>query len=458
VRFLALLLCLLVAALASASSVSAEVNAQQAIAFLNQQRAANGIPAGIVENADWTEGCRLHMAFLQMNNLPLMHEESSLLPGYTEQGAEAGGSSVLSSWGYEADGENPWEDAPIHLMQLLGPKLSVTGYANGCMTTWPGYQRPDPPSPVLYSYPGDGVETVPHAQYAAEQPFVPGDFVGLPMGTRTGPHLYLLAFGTERGRLTSASLTGPNGLVEVRTVDNSTGSVGNYLPPGGIVIPAAPLVADAPHKASATFTDDETVLTRTWSFRTEPDPQPPEATLRLTPRGVTFTSKNPSPVALTVHRIPSGTPLLDTTAELSGGRAARPLSLLPARHRACARQPRTRAWGAVRRCISFRWRVSAGAKWVKAGRRVLVFRAGKAAGQRAYLSFQTLVRDCRGSRCRYRTSSRVRQRTVKLRPRTRIRLPAADGHWINLTLKAFERGDLLYKEIDSERVFKHRSR
>ena len=53
-------------------------------------------------------------------------------------------SSVLSnapSLGLEPD----WETAPFHFAQLLAPKLSVSGAAPGCIYTWPGYRRPEPP-------------------------------------------------------------------------------------------------------------------------------------------------------------------------------------------------------------------------------------------------------------------------------------------------------------------------
>jgi hypothetical protein len=260
------------------------VTAQRAIDLLNAQRAANGIPAGIVENPDWSNGCALHNEYLRLNpdewsSNP--HDERPGRPGYTQAGRQAAQSSVLSSAdGYADTGAtNPWEYAPIHLMQLLAPQLSVTGYADtpgACMWTWPGYQRPGPAQPALYSYPGDGA-TIYSSMTANESPFVPGDFVQLPKGTKTGPHLYVFADGADdssvRGTITSASLTGPSGPVEVRTVDNGTegplGRLGTYLPPGGIVIPVRPLQANASYTAAVTFaTEGGATLSRTWTFRT----------------------------------------------------------------------------------------------------------------------------------------------------------------------------------------------
>lgn len=227
------------------------------------------------------------MNYLSRNRLQLGHDEDPALPGYTELGARAGGSSVLSSSEFGADGRNPWENAPIHLMQLLSPALSVTGYAQGCMWTWPGYQRPAPPAPLLYSYPGANVTKFPASQSARESPFVPGDFVGLPQGVTTGPHLYVLAFGAGSGRLTGA-LTGPNGSVAVRTVDNSTssslGNLGAYLPPGGIIIPVAPLTPNTTYTAYASFTDGARTLSRIWSFGTAPVPDTTAPVAKLTGR------------------------------------------------------------------------------------------------------------------------------------------------------------------------------
>src|SRR5262249_55243813 len=156
----------------------------------------------------------------------LTHYEDPNAPGYTPEGAWAGRNSVLAS-GASWDGDNPFENAPLHLDQLLGPRLSEMRADDSggwvCATTWPGMTRSAPPGPVVYTYPGDGASSVPYTQTAHESPFVPGDFVGLPQGTTTGPHLYVLAdgpSGSTQAHITGASLSGPDGPVEVRWVDN----------------------------------------------------------------------------------------------------------------------------------------------------------------------------------------------------------------------------------------------
>jgi hypothetical protein len=80
-------------------------------------------------------------------------------------------------------------------------------------------------------------------------------------------------------------LTGPDGAVEVRTVDNKTttdkGNLGQYLPSGGIVIPVKPLKPGSSYSATASFTTDGgAALEHSWNFTTSgpaPTPSPSEA-------------------------------------------------------------------------------------------------------------------------------------------------------------------------------------
>ena len=224
----------------------------ESIAKLNQQRAANGIPAGIVERPDWSDACRKHDAYTKAHGLT--HDEDPSQPDYTPEGAWAGQNSVLSTsdgWG-PTSVESAWEHAPIHLMQILAPALSEMGTWGGCATTWPGYKRAFG-GPTMFSYPGNGTRDHYYEEQAAESPFTPGELVGLP-GV-TGPHLYFLAGGTDGGQLSSPTLSGPAGPVAVRSVDNTTDRIGDYLPPGGIVIPEKPLDPSTTYTASATFVD-----------------------------------------------------------------------------------------------------------------------------------------------------------------------------------------------------------
>jgi hypothetical protein len=212
---------------------------------LNALRAANGLPAGIVENPEWSAGCGLHMHYLALNGFAGdWHTETPARPGFTAAGLAAAGSSVLSnapSLGLRTN----WEDAPFHFAQLLAPKLSVTGFADGCMYTWPGYLRAEPPELRVYTYPGDGAQNV------------------------TSPYLYVFGFGagTTGGTLSDATLLGPAGAVGVRTIDNHAPGVAGRLPPGGIVVPDAPLERGGLYTAQVTFTSDRGVrAVKRWSF------------------------------------------------------------------------------------------------------------------------------------------------------------------------------------------------
>jgi hypothetical protein len=214
---------------------------------LNNLRAANEIPAGISENPTWSAGCALHMSYLELNAFAGdWHTEVPGRAGYSEAGKAAAGSSVLSnapSLGLDPD----WEASPFHFAQLLAPELSVSGSAPGCIYTWPGYKRPEPPALELYTYPGDGV-----------------------LGA-TSPYLYVFGFGggAGEGTLSDASLTGPNGPVAVNVIDNHTPGAAGYLPPGGILSPEEPLDDDSVYTAEVTFTSDEGIqAVKRWTFAT----------------------------------------------------------------------------------------------------------------------------------------------------------------------------------------------
>ena len=248
--------------------------ATEVIALLNAERQTHGIPGAIVENLTWSAGCARHNAYQRAYGL-FDHPELPWRTGYSEAGNEAGRASVLSTGSGWKNG-NPFAHSPIHLMQLLAPQLSETGVAENddrvCMWTWPGYKRRFN-ADTVYTAPGDG-GGVPVAETAHEQPFVPGDFVGLPRGTVTGPHLYVFAVGpsatamrVQRATLTPAS--GPS--VAIRTVDNTTPRLGTFLPSGAILIPVAPLVPATDYVASVSLVSTAGVIfDRTWWLRTPP--------------------------------------------------------------------------------------------------------------------------------------------------------------------------------------------
>lgn len=268
--------------LALASPASAGTPAD-AIARLNAQRAANGIPAGIVERPDWSDACARHNDYRRQNGT-MGHDEDPARPSYSPEGAWAGQNSVLAS-GSDWNAANPWENAPIHLGQVLSPRLAQMGVDDSggyvCATTFPGMTRAPAGKAGVSTYPGDGREEVPYAQNASESPFVPGDFVGLPQGTTTGPNLLVLVDGpwsSASACITSASVTGPDGPVEVRWVDNQTNGIGPYLATGGVVIPTQPLRSSTAYTTSVTLAVGQTTVSHSWSFTTASGPAPPPPT------------------------------------------------------------------------------------------------------------------------------------------------------------------------------------
>jgi len=242
-----------------------------AVAALNAQRAANGIPGDLVEQPGLTAACSAHNRYMERNGV-LEQSEDPHKPRYTSRGAWAARNSALGrdTW---TPSHNPWERTPIQLMQLLSPRLAALGasssYHHVCATTWPGYVRAAPAQPSLYPYPGDGVAGVAFEHWSFGFPFTPGDFVGLPAGFTTGPNIYVMADIAGQGRIVDASLVGPDGPVQIRTVDNTIDRLGSQLPTGGIMIPVSPLQPGATYTASATLAVGDVTLTRRWSFSTE---------------------------------------------------------------------------------------------------------------------------------------------------------------------------------------------
>jgi len=272
-----------VAGLGPFSSVaSADVSGPDIVQFLNVQRAANGIPAPITHDPVLSDGCAKHDRYGAINGV-LTHGEDQSKPGYTAEGDQAGKTSVLYAGGAPwSAARNPFENAPIHLHQLLAPRIDRMGAAEvsgyGCATTLASRNRAAPPADVTYSYPGDGATAWPPAQTAFEGPYTPGERVGIPQGTTTGPYLYVMFDGPglsvfATARATAASLTGPEGPVSVVTVDNTTSGLQGYLPTGMEVIPRTPLRAGAAYRASVTASVSDSgvparTFTRTWTFTT----------------------------------------------------------------------------------------------------------------------------------------------------------------------------------------------
>lgn len=265
----------LLAAVPTAAASDRTFSDSAAVRWLNDLRAASGIPGHVSENPAWSSKCLRHIRWMERNGA-LRHDETPGTPGYSAAGAWAGSNAVLAAGTHWTASHLPWLTAPIHLAQLLAPGLTRVGvaYERGwaCATTWPGYSRQSAPS-AIYSYPANRARGVPGGMVASEEPFSPGQAVGIPAGSETGPYLYVFADGSwEAGlpHVTSATLGEVGGApVAVRHVDGTTPQVGGYLPPASaIVIPVRPLASGAAYVATVTLGNGAESRTLRWQFFT----------------------------------------------------------------------------------------------------------------------------------------------------------------------------------------------
>jgi len=238
---------LLVAAAAVDAPVAAAITSEQAVSFLNQQRASNGIPGDLRNRPDWASGCAKHNLYSHETG-DYGHSEDPSSPYSTPEGTEAAASSVLATGsGYSEAGENPWEWAPIHLYTMLDPHRLASGYdaSNDYVCMWMiGEDREDPPTPQFFSYPGPGTQGIYPDEQAYEWPYTPQQLVGIPDGQITGTNILLFSLGTRGLRADGFSLRGPGGDVPARMVDEGTSNeVGNgsWFRGGGVLVPEQPL-------------------------------------------------------------------------------------------------------------------------------------------------------------------------------------------------------------------------
>jgi hypothetical protein len=206
--------------------------AAQAIAYLNTQRAANGIPAGLVEDSARSGGCLAHESAYTPTASQSPHDEIPGQPGFSLAGQDAARSSDLSSSTSWSATQNPWTGAPIHLAQLFDPTAATTWYGEGrngaCMGTSSG-DRGFYPGEGLFSLPGDGSKNVPSSESAGgEYPYAPAEAAGL-TGTH-GPTIILWAEGLPAAHIASATLVDASGQARaVRTADQTTPSPPSHL-------------------------------------------------------------------------------------------------------------------------------------------------------------------------------------------------------------------------------------
>jgi hypothetical protein len=249
---------------------------EQDLESINRLRGGNGIPGDIVLNPDWSAKCAQHVTYMKATQT-VTHEENSASPYYTDGGNWAGTHSVLASTVPWTPTTFIWETAPLHIAQLLAPGLAQVGIADDgqfvCVTTWPGYTRPLPPTDSVLTYPGQG-SRIYASMVTEEWPITPAQALGIP--NPTGPHLYVYEWGpsavsglTATGdtiRIAQASLRGPAGPVPVRWIDNTNAALGRYLvPASGIIVPVRPLGLGVSYRASVQFSNG---VEHAWTFST----------------------------------------------------------------------------------------------------------------------------------------------------------------------------------------------
>jgi hypothetical protein len=272
------------------------LTALQAIAYLNEQRAANGIPGDLVPEPALDEGCWDYTNLYQRAAGQFPHEEIPSQPGYTTAGDRAARSSDLAFYTSPEDWSstvNPWNGAPLHLYSLFDPLSTTAWYGETqgkwgkgalCMgTSGPGEQPLA--SPGFFSVPGNGTTSAPTHEMASELPFTPGQAVGVPQGTETGPTIMLWATGIN-GRLESATLTGPGGVTVpagVVTEETPGPPVPEGWPPyptvgGNFVVPYKPLKHSSLYVVRALWADPQGVpyyQTATFTTATQAGESPP---------------------------------------------------------------------------------------------------------------------------------------------------------------------------------------
>lgn len=300
------------------SLAGADATPQADLALLNQERTAWGLPAGITDNPTWDSDCAMHDSYEAQNGSVLTHQEVQGNPGYTTGGAFAGMNSILAGGAGLAGttawtaGNNPWENAPIHLIQLFTPSLAQTGIDDTgglqCVVTLAGLTGTPATQETVYTYPGDGTTGFTTSETASEAPFTPGTFAtpAIPDGTTTGRYIFVYLnepgqAGQAQVSIKSASLTAPGGPLQVEWVDQTTATLGPYLT-GGMIIPVNPLPEGVQIQASVVLNGPNGAITHNWSFTTA---QSPNASVSVTGTSITYATSSPAAATLSVYAPPN---------------------------------------------------------------------------------------------------------------------------------------------------------
>jgi hypothetical protein len=234
---------------------------QAALNFLNEQRAANGIPPLTLNQSFATAWCP--------------NEEGP------SGGSEARDLAGTGAWGKSL---TPWDEKTLHQLPMYDPAYTEAGIEmDGNGGVEPGEQplgvecagfggrSLEPPAPTFYTYTSDeGPTKVPEQVTTNDEgPFAVQELAGYPQGTATGPQIILYTRGMGSVEALSFSLTGPSGVVPgVQLVDNATltqsGHPG-YDEDGGVMVP--PMLTPGAYQGSVIWQGiSGAVATQTFSF------------------------------------------------------------------------------------------------------------------------------------------------------------------------------------------------
>ena len=325
-----------IATLASIPVATAQGDGRTILGAVNYERQMAGIDS-LTVNKSSEQGCVRHALYMNQNSI-LTHSESAGASGFTTEGQFFGTKAVLArnTAGFTS---NPWKFAPFHEFQVLHPWLQQTGIGvsgdYACMVTLAERAGGMTDDIKLITAPGTG-QFVRPAEVTREAPFTPGEEVGIPQGSKTGPHIYVYAVGPQRFpnvTIKSATLTATDNGSEapLKWVDASSPRSGKYLDGGAILIPTSPLKEGVVYglriEAETTSSSGQhLVISRTTSFTTGPDESDIAEQPAETNDTVTASSSRPS-------SSPSVSPRPQTTVLGTDGQAKLAVALAWTHHR-----------------------------------------------------------------------------------------------------------------------------
>lgn len=266
--------------LALAPAAHADATGADIVGFLNAERAANGLPAGLTEDTAASAACAAWTGAQHPTSGP-----QPTPPSGATTWSDGTGLGGLGPW---TATQNPFAPYTMALTTYLAPRLASLGAAEsngvGCVTAT-DTSRPAPAADVTYTYPGDATTGARTSQLSASPSgftFDPATGALADPPQTTGGAAYAFFDGPDfdpahpaAAKATSASLTGPGGAdVPVYVRDATTAVSTASMPTEVQLVPKAELKPFTTYTASVAA--DVTPagggatrpFTRTWSFTT----------------------------------------------------------------------------------------------------------------------------------------------------------------------------------------------